>query len=139
MIETYRGVAYPHQMDHMGHMNVQWYTAKFDEATWQFLAMLGITNDYIRTTHKGMAALEQRTKYKAEVMAGDVLLVKTQAVEMTEKVIRFTHVMFNAQTGQEVASNEAIGVHFDRQNRKSCPFPEAIRAQWACLAAQEAE
>ena len=33
MIETYRGVVYPNQLDHMDHMNVQWYTSRFDEGT----------------------------------------------------------------------------------------------------------
>ena len=28
---TYRGVVYPWQCDHMGHMNVMWYAGKFDE------------------------------------------------------------------------------------------------------------
>ena len=36
-IETYRGVVYPWQMDHMGHMNVRFYSARFDEATWRLL------------------------------------------------------------------------------------------------------
>ena len=43
MIETYRGVVRPHHLDHMGHMNVQWYTAKFDEATWHFFSLLGLS------------------------------------------------------------------------------------------------
>lgn len=42
-IPTYRGFAYPWQVDHVGHMNVQFYTARFDEASWQFLAALGLT------------------------------------------------------------------------------------------------
>ena len=33
MIETYREIVYPNQLNHMAHMNVQWYTAMFDEAT----------------------------------------------------------------------------------------------------------
>lgn len=52
MIETYRGVVYPNQLDHMGHMNVQWYTSKFDEATWHFFSHLGITNNYITVNKK---------------------------------------------------------------------------------------
>ena len=31
---TYRGVVYPWDCDHMGHMNVMRYVGKFDEATW---------------------------------------------------------------------------------------------------------
>jgi acyl-CoA thioester hydrolase len=42
-IITYRGVVYPWHCDHMGHMNVMWYTGKFDEACWQLLSMLGLT------------------------------------------------------------------------------------------------
>jgi len=35
---TYRGIVYPWHCDHMGHMNVMWYVAKFDEATWTLMA-----------------------------------------------------------------------------------------------------
>ena len=41
-IPTYKGAVHPGQCDHMGHINVLWYTAKFDEASWSFLSMLGI-------------------------------------------------------------------------------------------------
>lgn len=133
MIETYRGVVYPNQLDHMGHMNVQWYIAKFDEGTWHFLSAIGITSDYISETNMGMAALEQRTKYKAEVMVGNLLIVKTKPLEVTDKVVRFIHTMYNAETGQEVASNECIGVHFDRETRKSCPLPEPVREKILAL------
>ncbi len=33
-IKTYQGTVYPWNCDHMGHMNVQFYVAKFDEAIW---------------------------------------------------------------------------------------------------------
>ena len=33
-----RGVVYPWQCDHMGHMIVMWYTGKFDEPTWHLLS-----------------------------------------------------------------------------------------------------
>ena len=33
-LETYRGVVYPWHIDQIGQMNVQFYTARFDEATW---------------------------------------------------------------------------------------------------------
>ena len=57
MIETYRGVVYPNQIDHMDHMNVQWYTSKFDEATWHLVSAVGITNKYMHDNKRGMAAL----------------------------------------------------------------------------------
>lgn len=64
MIETYKGVVYPNYIDHMGHMNVRWYMAKFDEATWQPFATIGITPNYLREKNKGIAALKQVINYK---------------------------------------------------------------------------
>ncbi len=63
MIETYRGVVYPNQLDHMEHMNVQWYSAKFDEATWQLFSAIGITSEYIQKENKGMAAAETSVRH----------------------------------------------------------------------------
>ena len=58
MIETYRGIVYPHHIDHMDHMNVQWYISKFDESTWHLFSKVGITSEYIRKNDKGMVAVE---------------------------------------------------------------------------------
>jgi acyl-CoA thioester hydrolase len=90
-METYRGVVYPWHCDHMGHMNVMWYTGKFDEATWTFFAALGLTPAYMRDGARGMVALEQRITYERELVAGDLVLVRSTMVEVREKVLRFRH------------------------------------------------
>ena len=41
---TYRGTIYPWHCDQMGHMNVMWYVGKFDEATWNLFATLGVSS-----------------------------------------------------------------------------------------------
>jgi acyl-CoA thioester hydrolase len=133
MIETYRGVVYPHQLDHMDHMNVQWYTSKFDEGTWHLFSTVGITSAYIRKTNRGMAAVEQTTKYKAEAMSGDLLVVKSMILEIKDKAIRFFHVMYNTETEIEVATSELVGVHIDRNERKACSIPEDIRDNCVAL------
>lgn len=125
---TYKGVVYPWQCDQMGHMNVMWYTGKFDEATWNLLAELGITRCYLEDQQRGMAAVQQNTSYKQELLAGDVVEVRSEILEVREKVIRFQHEMRNLQTEQVAAVTELTGVHMDRQTRKSCPLPESIRA-----------
>ncbi|WP_022666369.1 acyl-CoA thioesterase [Desulfospira joergensenii] len=135
MIETYRGVVYPNQLDHMDHMNVQWYTAKFDEATWHLFSAIGITSTYIREKNRGMAAIEQTTKYKSEVLAGELLLIRSRILETTEKTIRFLHIMYNAETEKEVATSELLGVHLDRIKRKGCLLPDHIQEK--CLELKE--
>ncbi len=126
MLETYRGVVRPAQLDHMDHMNVQYYTAKFDEASWHWFSALGLTSEYFNTENCGMAAVLQVTNYKAEAIAGDLLTCQTEMLEVKNKVIRFMHHMQNSETGVLIATSELTAVHLDRAARKSCPIPGDI-------------
>jgi acyl-CoA thioester hydrolase len=129
-IETYRGVVYPWQLDHMDHMNVQFYTARFDEATWHLFAALGMNTDYFKTNRRGMAALEQRTLYKKELHAGALIRISSELLEMKPKTIRFLHRMYDTGSGAEVATSELVGAHIDTDARKSVPFPaEVVKRQ----------
>ena len=126
---TYRGVVYPWHCDHMGHMNVMWYVGKFDEATWNLFASIGITPAYVRDQRHGMAGLQQNITYKKELIAGDVVLVRSEILEVREKVIRFQHELFNGEEGELAAVCELTVVHLDLRTRKSRPFPAEIAAR----------
>jgi acyl-CoA thioester hydrolase len=124
--ETYRGMVYPWQCDHMGHMNVMWYVGKFDEATWNLFAAMGVTAPFLRTRERGMAAVQQNITYRKELYAGDTVLVRSAFLEVREKVARFVHEMLHAQTGELAAVCMLTGVHIDAKTRKSCAFPDEI-------------
>jgi acyl-CoA thioester hydrolase len=128
-IVTYRGTTYPWQCDHVGHMNVMWYVGKFDEATWNLFAAVGIGPSYLHGQHRGMAAVQQTLTYKQELFAGDIVEVKSRVLDVREKVIRFVHEMRNAETGEVAAVCELTAVHMDRQARKACPFGADILAK----------
>ena len=123
---TYRGIVYPWHCDHMGHMNVMWYVGKFDEATWHLLALVGPTPSYMQDNHRAMVAVEQHIAYKRELLAGDMVTIRSGVLEMKEKVIRFFHEMRNVETGEIAAITVLTGVHLDSQTRKSVPFPADI-------------
>jgi acyl-CoA thioester hydrolase len=123
---TYRGTIYPWHCDHMGHMNVMWYTGKFDEASWVFLSHLGLTRSVLRGRNRMMAAVQQNITYKRELLAGDIITIRSGILELKEKTIRFFHEMQNAETNVVSAIAVLTGVHMDTQTRKSCPFPEDI-------------
>jgi len=126
MIETYRGVVRPNHLDHMGHMNVQWYTAKFDDATWHLFSALGLTPAYFEAENRGMAAVEQTTKYLAEAVAGDLLLCRSKVLAIGNKTVTFMHHMINADTDTKIATSELVAAHLDRGERKACPLPDAV-------------
>jgi acyl-CoA thioester hydrolase len=74
---TYRGVVYPWQCDHMNHMNVMWYVGKFDEATWNLLALFGMTPSALKEKGLGMVAVKQAIAYKREVLAGETVTIRS--------------------------------------------------------------
>jgi acyl-CoA thioester hydrolase len=126
---TYRGAVYPWHCDHIGHMNVMWYVGKFDEATWNFVAMLGFGATRMRAEEKGWAAVQQNITYKRELLAGDTVIVRTRLLEVRDKAIRFVHEMVHDESGEVAAVCELTGVHVDRRLRKSAPLPPDVVAR----------
>jgi acyl-CoA thioester hydrolase len=124
---TYRGAVYPSQCDHMGHMNVASYVAKFDEATWQLFAAIGLAPSRLRTGGIGMAGVEQHIEYKRELYAGDVVTVTSAVLEVKDRVIRFAHEMKNDETGETAARTTLVAVHLDTTKRKARAFPDDVR------------
>ena len=132
---TCRGAVYPWQCDHIGHLNVMWYVGKFDEATWNLFALVGLTPSYLRAGSNGMAAVQQNITYKREMMPGDVLTVRSRMLEVREKVIRFVHEMVAGETGEVAALCELTVVHLDRTRHTSSPLPPDVAARARALIA----
>jgi acyl-CoA thioester hydrolase len=132
---TYRGTVYPWHCDHVGHMNVMWYVGKFDEATWQFFNMLGLSPSYLRSAQRGMAAVDQHITYLRELHAGDVVTIRTTLLGISAKSIRFVHEMADDESLEVVARTTLKGVHLDTQTRKSVAFAEPISARAASILA----
>ena len=129
MLETYRGNVYPWQCDILNHMNVQFYMAKFDEAAWQFFAQIGMDTKYFLNENAGIVAMEQHIKYKKELVAGDLVIIKSELLEVRRKSVQFRHVLYKMETGEIAAEMEGIGVHLNTKTRKSCEFPPEIKAK----------
>ena len=123
---THRGTIYPWQCDHMGHMNVMWYSGKFDEASWQILASLGLTSPRFRREGMRMAAVEQRIEYKRELQAGDTVTIRSRVLEVGNRSIRFSHEMKNDETGEIAAISVIAGVYFDAKTKKATPLPKDV-------------
>jgi acyl-CoA thioester hydrolase len=123
---TYRGAVYPWHCDHMGHMNVMWYTGKFDEASWSILAHLGLSRSYMDQTNHGLAALQQNITYKRELRAGDTISIRSGILDIQEKVIRIFHEMRNDETGEVAAFSTITGIYMDTVARKARAIPVDI-------------
>jgi acyl-CoA thioester hydrolase len=134
-ILTYLGTIYPWHCDHMGHMNVMWYVGKFDEATWQLFASVGLPSSRLRQEGIGLVAVEQRIEYKRELLAGDTISIRSTFQEVREKSLIFCHEMTNQETQELAARTFLTGVCIDINTRKARPLPTDIRERIAAASA----
>jgi acyl-CoA thioester hydrolase len=125
-VETARGTVHEWQRDHMGHINVRAYMEFFEEACWQFYAMLGLTPSRLRAHEFHLAAVQQNISYAKELYPGDTIVVRTGVLELRPKVLRFRHEMVNTETDEACATCEFTVVCIDSQARKSRPFPDGV-------------
>jgi len=123
MVETARGTVHEWQRDHMGHINVRAYMEFFEEACWQFYAMLGLTASKLRSGEVHLAAVQQNISYQKELYPGDTIAVRSGVLELREKVLRFRHELYNTENGEVASTCEFTVVCLDPQARKSRPFP----------------
>lgn len=127
--ETYRGFVYPWCIDHVGHMNVQSYVGRFDEASWHFLAGIGLTPAFLAAQNRALVALDQRIQYRREVLQGCLLDVASELVELKSKTLRFVHRMHDSESGEEVACMELLVGHLDKSTRRTTPLPAVVVAR----------
>lgn len=134
---THRGAVMAWECDHMGHMNVIYYTAKFDQASWPFLASIGFTARHMKENGVGVGAVRYDIRYFHEMRTGETLTVRTRLLEVRDKVIRFRHEMTADLTGDLAATAEITSVHMDTTKRKSCPYaPEILEKAHALMVEQ---
>lgn len=116
-------------LDAMGHMNVRWYMALFDEASWRFFADHGMDEAYFRERHLGGFALQHHIRYLAEMRRGDVAAVRTRLLGRSEKRMHFMHFLVDETNGRLAATFESLGTHADIRRRRSAPVPPDIAAR----------
>jgi acyl-CoA thioester hydrolase len=114
------------QLDMMGHLNIRWYMAIFDDAAWKFFASFGMDEAYFQTSKCGGFALRHFVSYLAEVRVGETVAVRTRILGRSAKRIHFMHFMINETNGKLAATLEAVGTHADMIKRRSTPYPAEI-------------
>ncbi len=126
----------PEYKDAMGHMNIRWYMALYDDAEWDFFASFGMDNDYYQREHSGAFSLQQFVRYLAEVHIGDTVVVRMRMLERSAKRIHYVNFMVNETHRVLASAMEVLVTHADLEARRTSPFPTDIAAQIDALIAQ---
>jgi acyl-CoA thioester hydrolase len=120
-------VVYPYQCDAMGHMNVQYYVAAFDQAFWHLVASLGYSTAWIHDRRQGWADVRYEIDYRSELRPGEAFVVHSEVAGIGRTSLTTRHEMTSRDDDRVCAALLARSVYFDLAKRRSMPIPDGIR------------
>lgn len=128
----FRGVVHPWHHDIFGHMNVRHYAPFFDDASFHFYAVMGLSIDDMQRSH-GVHVVTARaeTNFVQELKAGDLFVVDGAVKRLGTRSVTLFLRMLHAETGALHATYDITEVFFDPATRTSAPMPDAVRAVFA--------
>ncbi len=128
MMVVQKGVAHPWMCDVIGHMTTRHYVAMFDDAAYHLLyAVFGWSGASDPDGKIGWSDARHIIEYKAEVLAGDVLVVRSGLTRVGTKSITIFYEMANLNKNEIAATLECVCVLIDLQARKSIELSEPLR------------
>ncbi|MDQ0564369.1 acyl-CoA thioesterase FadM [Rhizobium mesoamericanum] len=138
VMETLKAVAHPWFCDAMGHLNVRFYTAFFDDASSFFVGGLGGGADQLGASHLGWADVRHVVEFREEVRSGGLLRVCSRVIKVGRTSLTFQHEL-TGPSGNLHATMEVVSVMFDLLKRQAVPLPANIRTAAEHLLTQQVE
>lgn len=92
---------------------------------------LGFDRTAMQERQEGSVVVEMLNHYRRPLHAGDLIVVMSGLADFSDKVLKFTHFLFDAESGTLAACAEAVGMKFDQKVRKIMTFPAEDQARLA--------
>ncbi len=124
---TWQGVVAPSMCTRTGYMTQQHFMAVVSDSIPNLLAQTR-GDDRSVDPSIGGAALEYRFVYRKWPKAGDLMTLRSGLKHVGPKTYTWAHWMFDMETGEAIATAEAVAVTLDLKARKAVAIPDAMRA-----------
>jgi acyl-CoA thioester hydrolase len=111
----------------MGHMNVQYYVAAFDQAMWHLVHTLGYRTTWQKERGEGWADVQHHVGFTKEIAVGSLFYVESRVSNVGSKSLTTYHQLYDMD-GDPCASNEIKSVYFDLVGRRGLLLPDEIRS-----------
>lgn len=129
LIEVGRSVVAPAECDEHGAFLPHHQFGRYSDAAPFLWNHLGFDRGAMQERQEGTVMVEMLNHYRHPLHAGDLLVGMSGLASFTDKVLTFTHFLFEAETGTLAACAEAIGMKFDQRIRKIMTFTNDDRAR----------
>lgn len=128
LTETLRKAVDPSECDILGHMNVSRYFAACSDAVFSLQTDLGLgLSEIVAGRRLSLAVVRAESDFKSEVMAGEVIVMKSGIEEIGNKSMTIRHRLFRMEPN--VVAFEAIFrcVLLDLEARRATVIPDDMR------------
>ena len=120
--ETFRGVVFPWHCDAMGHMSVQHQMPLLDNATYHLLGAFGSVTGERDDKRLGWADVSHEIQYLHELVAGDLLLLRSGLLSVGRSSIRHRTILSRLPDETPCTLLEGVTVRFDLDARAAVPL-----------------
>lgn len=132
LVFTWQGEVQPEQCDAQGFLITRHFMGIVSDS---IPNLLGQTrgDDRSKNSRVGGAALEYRFHYRRYPRVGDVLTLRSGLKEVGPKTYVWGHWLFDLESGQSIATAEAVAIALDLETRKAIPIPDDLRERLDAL------
>jgi acyl-CoA thioester hydrolase len=131
LIDIGRSVIAPAECDEKGEFLPHHQFGRYSDGAPLLWNHLGFDRAAMQDRQEGSVVVEMLNHYRRPLRAGDLLVVMSGLAAFTDKVLTFTHFLFEAETGTLAACAEAIGMKLDQKIRKTMTFAKEDQTRLA--------
>jgi len=131
LIEVGRTQITPDECDEKGEFLPRHQFGRYSDGAPVLWNHLGFDRAAMQDRQEGSVVVEMLNHYRRPLRAGDLVVTMSGLAHFTDKILTFTHFLFEAESGTLAACAEAVGMKFDQKVRKIMTFSEEDRARLA--------
>jgi acyl-CoA thioester hydrolase len=131
LIDVGRTVVKPGECDEHGVFLPRHQFGRYSDGAPWLWNHLGFDRAAMQERQEGSVVVEMLNHYRRPLHAGDLIVVMSGLADFSDKILKFTHFLFDAESGTLAACAEAVGMKFDQKIRKIMTFSAEDQARLA--------
>lgn len=139
MVPAQRSCVNTWECDRMGHLNVQFYLARWTDARAHLALKLGFPPSQARDRRIMLGAIEDRVLFKRELREGAITTIHACVRAVVGDTLHVHGEMREGETGISAATFDSVMAYVDLATGATLPLPDVVRTRAEIMAASSTD